>query len=181
MNRPLPQRLARQFGAGALALAAAWAGAAAPASTAAAKRPVPFDATVTRVVDGDSLWLLPVGGDTPVEVRVQDIDAPEICQSGGREARAALAELVAQKTLYVQPRGRDTHGRMLALLMVQGVDVGAWMVVEGHAWSIRTKWDRGPLVKQERVAQSLRRGLWGVPGAVPPKDFRRSHGPCAPG
>ena len=180
MNGPLLQRLSRRCAVASLALLAALAGAAPPAPAPAAKRPVPFDATVTKVVDGDSLWLLPVGADAPVEVRVQDIDAPEICQPGGREARDAMAGLVAQKVLYVLPRGYDTHGRMLALLTVQGVDVGAWMVVEGHAWSIRTKWDRGPLVKQERVAQSLRRGLWGVPGAVAPKEFRRTHGPCGP-
>ena len=46
------------------------------------------------------------------------------------------------------------------------------MVSEGHAWSTRTKWDNGPLVKQERQAMALKRGLHATPGAVMPKHFR---------
>lgn len=140
-----------------------------------------FDAAVVKVVDGDSLWLRPAGADQAVEVRVQDIDAPEICQPWGRQAREALAERVAGRTLVVQPRGRDTHGRLLALISIGGENLGAWMVGEGHAWSIRTRWDRGPLVKEERMASALRRGLWTEPNPVEPRAFRRQHGPCVAG
>jgi endonuclease YncB( thermonuclease family) len=155
-----------------LALACAL-GAAAPAAR--------FDAAVVKVVDGDSLWLRPAGADKAVEVRIQDIDAPEICQPWGRQAREALAERVAGRTLVVQPRGRDTHGRLLALISIGGENLGAWMVGEGHAWSIRTRWDRGPLVKEERMASALRRGLWIEPNPVEPRAFRRQHGPCVAG
>ena len=46
---------------------------------------------VTRIVDGDSLWVRPAEGGAPVELRMDGIDAPEICQSGGQAARKALA------------------------------------------------------------------------------------------
>jgi len=140
-----------------------------------------FEASVSKVIDGDSLWLRPAGKDKPVEVRLQDIDAPEICQAWGRQAREALEGLVANKTLVVQPRAHDAYGRLLVVLSIDGTNVGSWMVTEGHAWSIRTKWDRGPLVKEERVAASLRRGLWSELRPVQPKEFRRSHGACEPG
>jgi hypothetical protein len=55
------------------------------------------------------------------------------------------------------------------------------MVQEGHAWSNRYKYDRGPYVADERMAKALSRGFNRDGGAVMPKDFRREHGPCTPG
>jgi micrococcal nuclease len=64
---------------------------------------------------------------------------------------------------------KDRLDRMLAELMVE----------EGQAWSIRTKWDRGPFVTQERMAQALSRGVHKAgKAALMPKDFRLRHGPC---
>ena len=135
---------------------------------------------VTKVTDGDSLWIAPPA-QREVEVRLRDIDAPEICQVWGEEARRALAEWVLGKTVVLRITGRDQHGRTLGYVEVDDVDVGPKMVEEGHAWSARTTWDRGPLVKQERMAAALRRGLHGLPGAVMPRDFRQAHGPCVAG
>lgn len=135
---------------------------------------------VTKVTDGDSLWVMPLGppGQAGIEVRLRDIDAPEICQVWGQEARRALEELVLGMTVDLRIIGRDTYGRTLGYVQADGVDVGRRMVEEGHAWSTRTRWDRGPLVKEERMAGALRRGLHGLPGAVMPRDFRQGHGPC---
>lgn len=132
---------------------------------------------VTKVTDGDSLWVRPPG-QPGIEVRLRDIDAPEICQVWGEEARRALEEWVLGRTVDLRTTGRDTYGRTLGYVLVDGVDVGRRMVEEGHAWSTRTRWDRGPLVKEERMAAALRRGLHGLPGAVMPRDFRQGHGPC---
>jgi endonuclease YncB( thermonuclease family) len=132
---------------------------------------------VTKVTDGDSLWITPPG-QGGIEVRLRDIDAPEICQPWGEEARRALEALVLGKTVVLRIAGRDTYGRTLGQVQADGVDVARRMVEEGHAWSLRTRWDRGPLVKEERMAGALRRGLHGQPGAVMPRDFRQGHGPC---
>ncbi|MDP3310892.1 MAG: thermonuclease family protein, partial [Polaromonas sp.] len=51
----------------------------------------PWQGTVTRVSDGDTLWVRPAAGGKPLKVRIDGIDAPEICQAGGRAARKALA------------------------------------------------------------------------------------------
>jgi endonuclease YncB( thermonuclease family) len=134
---------------------------------------------VTTVTDGDSLWLA-APGQPDVEVRLRDIDAPEICQVWGAEARRALEEWVLGKTVVLRIAGRDHYGRTLGQVLVDEADVGVRMVEEGHAWSVRTKWDRGPLVRQERMARALRRGLHGLPSPVMPRDFRRGHGPCLP-
>ena len=136
--------------------------------------------TVTRVAGGDSLWLTPATG-AAIELRLRDIDAPEPCQPWGAESRQALEELVLGKTVVWRPAGRDARGRAVGTLMFEDVNVGIRQVEEGHAWSVRTRWDEGPLVKQERMARALSRGLHATPGAQMPRHFRVTHGPCAAG
>jgi micrococcal nuclease len=137
-----------------------------------------IDGVVTRVGDGDSLWLAPAGGGAALEVRLQDIDAPEICQPWGTEARAALEEKVAKKNVRAEVSGQDTHGRNLATLYLSEINVNQWLVKEGHAWSDRFKHDRGRYVAEERMAKALGRGFNASGGAVMPRDFRRDHGLC---
>lgn len=143
----------------------------------AAPAPQHLEGVVERVVDGDSLWLR-AGDAAPLEVRLQGIDAPEGCQAGGPAARDMLAGFVLDKPVTALVRGRDHYGRTLATIEVDGLNVNQRMVAEGHAWSIRTRWDRGPYVAQERLAKALRRGLHAEGGAELPADFRRRHGPC---
>ena len=86
--------------------------------------------------------------------------------------------MVDRREVLLQTVGRDEFGRTLARVSLDGNDIGKRMVEEGHAWSSRTKWDRGPLVREERMAQALKRGLHAEPGAVMPREFRRGHGSC---
>lgn len=130
-----------------------------------------------RVIDGDTL-VVAGAGSPAATLRLQGIDAPEACQAWGPQAREALDEHLRSRKLTLRTSGRDGDGRMLATLFADGDEVNAWLVVEGHAWSQRIKWDRGPYVKQERVAAALARGLHTLPGAVKPWDFRAMHGPC---
>jgi endonuclease YncB( thermonuclease family) len=150
------------------------------AGQAQAARPAPqWTGRVTFVSDGDSLWVQPAGvGAKPVEIRLVDIDAPEICQAWGKQARDALKRLVTGKSVAVQTVTRDRYGRTLARITVNGQSVSAWLVQQGHAWSQRSRWEGGPLVTQEQQAKTLRRGLHSQPAAIQPRDFRRSHGPC---
>lgn len=143
-------------------------------------QPTVLEGRVERITDGDSVWLAPAAGPA-VEVRLLGIDAPEGCQAGGPESRRALEELALRRDARLQTKGRDNHGRTLGTLFVDEVNVNQRLVEEGHAWSMRFKWDNGPYVKQERMAKALGRGLWAGGGAVMPRDFRRQHGPCQAG
>lgn len=163
-----------------IALGALAAGLAAPPA-AAQKTPKPAQGQqglVVAVTDGDTLVLrLPDG--KPVTVRLRHIDAPEICQPWGPEAKAALEALALNKLAVLTPSGRDSYGRVVGRITVEDVDVGRRLVEEGHAWSTRSKYDNGPLVKQERMANALGRGLHPqLPRAVPPWEWRRNQGPC---
>lgn len=134
--------------------------------------------TVTRVSDGDTLWVRPSGGGRYVKVRVLGIDAPEICQPWGVESRRALELLALGKVVRLDGRVRDDHGRRLARLLRGDDDLGARMVRDGHAWSYRWRRDPGPYRAEEQAAQAARRGLFADPRALRPREFRAAHGAC---
>ena len=161
----------------ALCGAVLWAGASLPASAAKPAKPEPLQGVVTQVMDGDTLRFN-VSGQPAIELRLAQIDAPEICQAWGPQARDALKARVAGREVSVQTTGRDGYGRTLARIQVDGQNLGAWLVAHGHAWSQRNRWQQGPLTAQESQARAARRGLHAQPGALLPKAFRRSHGPC---
>ena len=168
-----------------------WIGAAvlglALGAMAATKKPAPpkpvlLSGTVSRVVDGDTLWLKAEGDDAaPLVVRLEGIDAPEGCQVGGKEATAALTDLALGRSVTVRVAARDEHGRTVGKVFDGDKDLGDRMVRDGQAWSSRYKFDRGPYVAEERMALALKRGLHAPGGAVAPRDFRKQHGPCEGG
>ncbi len=138
-----------------------------------------FDAVVTRVSDGDSVWVQPADGGPARVLRLRGMDAPERCQAHGPQARTALARLVLGQPVRVQASSRDRYQRLLARLETQEVpDVGAWMVAQGHAWSYRLRDEPGPYVREEQRARQARRGLWAQPAPQEPRAFRRVQGPC---
>ena len=108
-----------------------------------------LEGRVTHVGDGDSLWLAPAAAGAPV----------------GRQ-------------VSVETVGRDVHGRTLGTVYLDGRNINLLLVQEGHAWSARFKYDRGPYVAAERMARALGRGLNQGGAALEPREFRRQHGPC---
>ena len=170
-----------------------------------AQAPV-WHGVVTFVPDGDSLMVRPASGGAPVKIRLEGVDAPEICQAHGAASRQALQSRVMGRTVKVEGRRRDDYGRVLARISRSegsggasagkagneryasdgggnvggdlGGDVGEWMVRRGHAWSYRFRRDAGPYALQESQAQAARRGLFADAQPVPPREFRKRHGPC---
>ena len=151
---------------------------AAPKKHAPAPQPVVLTGTVSRIVDGDTLWLKTEGDSAPVVVRIEGIDAPESCQAGGSEATAALNALALGRSVTVCVVAHDDYGRTVGKVLDGNKDIGDRMVRDGQAWSSRYKYDRGPYVAEERMAFALKRGLHAAGGAVQPREFRKQHGPC---
>jgi micrococcal nuclease len=137
-----------------------------------------WEGTVTHVTDGDSLWVRPQRGGTPRQIRVDGIDAPEICQLHGETARSVLAAHVLGQRVQVHVRRTDQYGRLLARITMQGQDVGGWMVSQGEAWSYRYRRNLGPYATQEAQAHANGRGLFGDGRPELPRDFRKRHGSC---
>ncbi|WP_168173544.1 thermonuclease family protein [Polaromonas sp. A23] len=135
---------------------------------------------MTHVTDGDTFWVRLAGGGKPVPVRIDGIDAPEICQAGGQAARAALASRVARRTVTLAVRRHDDYGRAVASVRVGGEDIAGWMVGQGHAWSYHYGREGGPYLKLQGQAQAARKGLFSDPHALAPRFFRKQHGSCHP-
>jgi micrococcal nuclease len=135
---------------------------------------------VSYVVDGDTVWVRPEGGGKPLSIRVDGIDAPEICQPGGAAARDALKQRALGQRVSVHGRLNDDYGRQLARLVLDGDDLGEWLVTQGLAWSYRYRNDAGPYARQQSQAEAARLGLFSpqAPRPVYPRVFRKQHGRC---
>lgn len=137
-----------------------------------------FAGVVSYVSDGDTLWVQPDAGGRVQKLRIDGIDAPEICQSGGKASRDLLAQRALHQRVQVVVRRHDMYGRGLARIELNGRDLGEQMVQAGQAWSYRWRRDTGPYATQEAVARESRLGLFAETHAVLPRDFRKRHGSC---
>lgn len=111
-----------------------------PASALALLAQVAVASSRLSVLDGDTFdW-------QGNRIRIANIDAPELghakCDAErrlGALARKRLAELLASGVLEVIPGDPDTgrrldrHGRLLAIVSIDGEDVGGRLIQEGYA------------------------------------------------
>lgn len=137
-----------------------------------------LEGVVVRVTDGDTLWLRTHRDKRPMKVRLHGIDAPELCQPGGVQARQALESLVLGRRVVVQPGPADSYGRRLARVHAASQDVAQQLVSAGWAWSPDYRGRPGPYAGAERAARAARLGVFADPQAVPPRAFRQAHGSC---
>jgi endonuclease YncB( thermonuclease family) len=125
---------------------------------------------VVRIYDGDTVDVLI--DQTPVRVRLADIDAPERGQPYNRRARQALSALVFKRDVEVRQNGKDRYGRTLAHLLVDDMDVSAEMVRLGFAWVYRRYTQDAALLALEAEARAEQRGLWAERTPTPPWEYR---------
>ena len=173
----------RQFAAGcAAALVLCCASPRAQAQDGADRAGQPWLARVSYVVDGDSIWVRPEDGGARVKLRLDGIDAPEICQAAGIESRAALQALAQGERVRVTVRAHDRWGRGIAsVVRLRGrLDLAQHMVSQGWAWTDAYGWRPGRYAAAQAQARAAGRGLFAAPEAQLPAEFRRQHGPCPP-
>jgi len=124
-------------------------------------------ATVTRVVDGDTVVLSGVG-----KSRLIGIDTPEVyggIECYGREASAYAKRLLAGRRVRVRPGAerRDRYGRALVYLWLpDGRFVNELLVAGGWARTLEIAPNvRYGAVLRRRAAEAraARRGLWSRP------------------
>lgn len=109
-------------------------------------------ADIITVHDGDSIQF---NGET---IRLYGVDAPELEQPGGVEARDWLMEKITGYPLRISRRGKDHYGRQIAIIFVGNTSVNKALVLEGHAWAYREH--AALYVSSERIARTAQRGLW---------------------
>lgn len=117
---------------------------------------------VVRVVDGDTLEIED-GRDSPISIRLAQIDAPESTQPYGGRSSEALSVLTLGKLVRADIVDRDRYGRSVAEVHVEGLHVNAEMVRLGHAWAY-TRYARSvEIIELEDEARREGRGLWKLP------------------
>jgi endonuclease YncB( thermonuclease family) len=126
-----------------------------------------------RVADGDTIEI------NAQRIRLEGIDAPEtdqVCLDAkgqswtcGITARDRLSSQIAGRIISCTARGEDRYGRMLAICLVGGENLNAFMVREGLALDY-AKYS-GEYTGEEDTAREQRRGMWA--GAfIAPWDWR---------
>lgn len=135
---------------------------------------------ILSVPDGDTVLVAPSGDKrTPVSVRLYGVDAPELGQAGGPEARDWLvARLPKGTAVEVVSYSQDRYGRVVALIQRGKKTVNGEMVAAGHAWVYRQycksrfcrEWE-----KSQKKAKADQLGLWSDPDPMRPDKWRRKH------
>jgi endonuclease YncB( thermonuclease family) len=114
----------------------------------------PVEATLLRVVDGDTLlvrarvWL---DLEVITRVRLRDVNAPELRsrdedeRARAQAARAFVATFTEGAMLRLSEIGQDKYGgRVVARVAVDGADLGAALLAEGHARPMMPRGRRDP-------------------------------------
>lgn len=125
-----------------------------------------------RIVDGDTLV---IDGE---RIRLHGIDAPESAQrcgtgpgwSCGRQATAALTEMIGGQPVRCEGCERDRYKRLIAVCYVGSLDLNRAMVAQGMALAYR-QYSRD-YVPAEDEARASGAGMWAGP-FVPPWEWRR--------
>ena len=80
---------------------------------------MPIKERVTRVVDGDTFMT----DKRKRAIRLADVDTPEKGERGAVAAKRHLSSMIAGKEVTVIPVARDSYGRTVAKVTVEGVSV----------------------------------------------------------
>ena len=117
---------------------------------------------VTRVIDGDTFET-----ETGEKVRLIGINAPEISDIFGQEARKYLSNLIENKTVDLQidniSNDRDRYQRLLRYVILDGVDINKKMVSDGFAFAyLKYKFSKSTDYEQAQLeARETNKGIWG--------------------
>lgn len=87
---------------------------------------------VVAVADGDTFTLL--AENTESRIRLHGIDCPERGQDFSQVAKTFLSDLMFGKTVSVKQTDTDRYGRVIGIVMVDGVNVNEALLKEGLAW-----------------------------------------------
>lgn len=134
--------------------------------------PKQFEAKVISIADGDTFGVLYQGKE--LKIRLEHIDCPERGQPFGKNAKAYISNLCFGKNILVMNKGKfDRYGRLLAVCVVNGIEVNKNMVQNGWAWHFKKYSDNSMYDKLEREARKRGVGLWQQASPIAPWAWRK--------
>lgn len=117
---------------------------------------------VTRIIDGDTFET-----EKGEKVRLIGINAPEISDFFGQEARRYLSNLIQDKTVSLQSDiivgDRDRYQRLLRYVILDGVDINKKMISDGYAFAyLKYHFTKSGDYEQAQMrARNTNKGIWG--------------------
>jgi len=116
---------------------------------------------VVGITDGDTVTVLD-SSRTQYKVRLAGIDAPEKKQPFGQKSKEALSDCAYDKTATIVGDKQNRYGRLVAKVMVDGVDCNLRQINLGLAWHYKkymkeqSEGDRATYSRAEDDAQIKR-------------------------
>lgn len=131
--------------------------------------------TVIRVIDADTFNA--IGRDKiQFTVRLARIDAPELGQQYGWEAKDRLEKMILHRQVTLQRTTRGKYGRVVAEVFESNAPVDVSLVREGLAWVDPSALAQAERTDLEKEARQARRGLWAGENPVEPWVWRQRRG-----
>lgn len=129
---------------------------------------------VSKVIDGDTIELLakenPYHHITKLKIRLYGIDALELKQAYGKEAKEYLSALVLKQEVSLIIENKDKYDRFVSTLFLKGQDINKEMVKNGYAHAYES-FSKKYLAEQAN-AKIFKLGLWQDERVMSPSEFR---------
>ena len=137
------------------------------ASVFSAELPKTITGVVTRVADGDTIYVLDKS-ETEHTIRLDGIDAPERNQDFAAQSKKYLSDLVLGEQVTVHVTKRDRNLRTVGRLWKSEMDVEYEMVAAGMAWHFDKFNNEQKLADAQQAAGESKIGLWVYENPIPP-------------
>lgn len=129
---------------------------------------------VSKVIDGDTIELLtkenPYNHIAKLKIRLYGIDAPELKQAYGKEAKEFLSALILKQEVSLIIENKDKYDRFVGTLFLKGQDINKEMVKNGYAHAYES-FSKKYLAEQAN-AKMFKLGLWQDERVMSPSEFR---------
>jgi len=130
---------------------------------------------VVGIIDGDTYDIL-LDGHKTVRIRMEGIDAPEKGMPFYKKAKKYLSDLCFGKTVRLEIRDTDKHGRKVAFgYLEDGTELSHEMIKAGFAWHFKKYNSDEDLAELEIEAQNAKIGIWSIENPMSPWDNRALH------
>ena len=115
-------------------------------------------ATVIRIVDADTYQVL--SNAQVFTVRLANVDAPELKQHFGVEAKQYVTELIYGKQILLEVQGKDRYNRTIASITINGKALDSILISNGWAWHYAEYNHDKNLAAYQNEAIKFKFGLW---------------------
>jgi endonuclease YncB( thermonuclease family) len=115
---------------------------------------------VTSVYDGDTVHIKADGTGETITVRLEGINAPELGEAFGPEARNAARVMLFDKRVQLKGTDVDVYHRLVARITVAGTDSSLELVKAGLACHFKRYSSEAALAAAEIDARAHNRGFW---------------------